>query len=66
MIQIGYNKTAKKAVSSIKRTAESPKRKAEFVMERRNVWLSYTEAEEKEMEKTVSMYRHFLDVGKTV
>ena len=65
MIQIGYNKTAKKAVSSIKRTAESPKRKAEFVMERRNVWLSYTEAEEKEMEKTVSMYRHFLDVGKT-
>ena len=34
-------------------------------MERRNVWLSYTEAEEKEMEKTVSMYRHFLDVGKT-
>ncbi len=34
-------------------------------MERRNVWLSYTEAEEKEMEKTVSLYRNFLDEGKT-
>ena len=34
-------------------------------MERRNLWLSYTEGEEKEMEKTVSMYRSFLDAGKT-
>ena len=34
-------------------------------MERKNVWLSYTEAEEKEMEKTVSLYRNFLDEGKT-
>lgn len=34
-------------------------------MERRNVWASYTEAEEKDMEKTVSMYRNFLDKGKT-
>lgn len=34
-------------------------------MERRNLWLSYTEGEEKEMEKTVSMYRDFLDAGKT-
>ena len=34
-------------------------------MERRNVWLSYTEAEEKEVENTVSLYRNFLDEGKT-
>lgn len=34
-------------------------------MERRNVWPSYTEAEEKELEKTACMYRNFLDKGKT-
>ena len=34
-------------------------------MERRNAWLSYTEAEEKEMEGLVKKYRNFLDQGKT-
>lgn len=34
-------------------------------MERRNAWLSYTEAEEKEMEEVVRKYRCFLDAGKT-
>lgn len=34
-------------------------------MERRNAWLTYTEAEEKELEKTALAYRHFLDAGKT-
>ena len=34
-------------------------------MERRNAWLAYTEAEEKELEKTALAYRHFLDAGKT-
>lgn len=34
-------------------------------MERRNAWLSYTEAEEMELEETVASYRRFLDVGKT-
>ena len=34
-------------------------------MERRNAWLSYTEAEEKELEKVAKEYRNFLDVGKT-
>lgn len=34
-------------------------------MERRNAWLTYTEAEEKELEATALAYRHFLDAGKT-
>ncbi|MDO4276469.1 MAG: aminopeptidase [Eubacteriales bacterium] len=34
-------------------------------MERRNAWLTYTDAEEKEMEAVVKAYRHFLDKGKT-
>ena len=34
-------------------------------MERRNAWLTYTEAEEKELEQTALLYRHFLDAGKT-
>ena len=34
-------------------------------MERRNAWLSYTEAEEKELEKTAKAYRNFLNAGKT-
>ena len=34
-------------------------------MERKNAWLSYNEAEEKELEKTALAYRHFLDQGKT-
>ena len=34
-------------------------------MERRNAWLSYTEAEEKELEKVADAYRNFLNVGKT-
>lgn len=34
-------------------------------MERRNAWLTYTEAEEKELEETALAYRHFLDAGKT-
>ncbi|MDO4338886.1 MAG: aminopeptidase [Eubacteriales bacterium] len=34
-------------------------------MERKNAWLSYTEAEEKEMEAVALSYRHFLDEGKT-
>lgn len=34
-------------------------------MERRNAWLSYTEAEEKELEATALAYRNFLDSGKT-
>ena len=34
-------------------------------MERRNAWLSYTEAEEKEVEKVACLYRNFLDHGKT-
>lgn len=34
-------------------------------MERRNAWLSYTEAEERELENVVSGYRYFLDHGKT-
>lgn len=34
-------------------------------MERKNVWLSYTEEQEREMEEVASKYRHFLNVGKT-
>ena len=34
-------------------------------MERRNAWLTYTEAEEQEMEKLAKLYRNFLDHGKT-
>ena len=34
-------------------------------MERRNAWLSYTEAEEKELEQIAKAYRNFLNVGKT-
>jgi aspartyl aminopeptidase len=34
-------------------------------MERRNAWLSYTEADEKEMEQVAAGYRYFLDHGKT-
>lgn len=34
-------------------------------MERKNAWLSYTEKDEREMEKTVQAYRRFLDTGKT-
>jgi aspartyl aminopeptidase len=34
-------------------------------MERRNAWLSYTEADEKEMERVAAGYRYFLDHGKT-
>lgn len=34
-------------------------------MERRNAWLSYTEAEDKKMEETAVQYRNFLDAGKT-
>ena len=34
-------------------------------MERRNAWLSYTEAEEKELETVANAYRNFLNVGKT-
>ncbi len=34
-------------------------------MERRNAWLGYTEAEEKELEELSMAYRHFLDAGKT-
>lgn len=34
-------------------------------MERRNAWLSYTEAEEKELEDVAKAYRNFLDKGKT-
>ena len=34
-------------------------------MERRNAWLSYTEAEEKELEQVAKAYRNFLNVGKT-
>ena len=34
-------------------------------MERRNAWLAYTEAEEKELEETAAKYRYFLDQGKT-
>lgn len=34
-------------------------------MERRNAWLSYTEAQEQELEEVAKAYRHFLDVGKT-
>lgn len=34
-------------------------------MERKNVWLSYTEEQEREMEAVASKYRHFLNVGKT-
>lgn len=34
-------------------------------MERRNAWLAYTEAEEKELEETAAKYRYFLDNGKT-
>lgn len=34
-------------------------------MERRNAWLTYTDAEEKEMETLVKAYRYFLDAGKT-
>ena len=30
-------------------------------MERRNAWLSYTEAEEKELEKAAKAYRNFLN-----
>ena len=32
-------------------------------MERRNAWLSYTEAEEKELEQVAKAYRNFLNVG---
>ena len=34
-------------------------------MERRNAWLSYTEADEKELEAVAKAYRNFLNVGKT-
>lgn len=34
-------------------------------MERRNAWLSYTEAEEQKLEQVNTSYRRFLDVGKT-
>ena len=34
-------------------------------MERRNAWLGYTEAEERELEELSMAYRHFLDAGKT-
>ena len=34
-------------------------------MERKNAWLTYTEAEEKELEKVAKLYRDFLDAGKT-
>ncbi len=34
-------------------------------MERRNAWLTYTEAEKKELEELSIAYRHFLDAGKT-
>lgn len=34
-------------------------------MERKNAWLSYGEAEEKELEKLAEDYRLFLDAGKT-
>ena len=34
-------------------------------MERKNVWLSYTEAEEKELERVARLYCDFLDAGKT-
>ena len=34
-------------------------------MERRNAWLSYTEAGEKELEQVAKAYRNFLNVGKT-
>lgn len=34
-------------------------------MERRNAWLTYTEAEERELEATALAYRKFLDAGKT-
>ena len=34
-------------------------------MERRNAWLSYTEAEEKELEKTAKSSRNFLNAGTT-
>lgn len=34
-------------------------------MERRNAWLSYTEAQEQEMEIVARKYREFLDAGKT-
>lgn len=34
-------------------------------MERKNVWLSYTEEQEREMEEVASKYRYFLNVGKT-
>jgi aspartyl aminopeptidase len=40
-------------------------RKAELEMERRNAWLSYKEADEKEMEDLAKAYRDFLDKGKT-
>lgn len=34
-------------------------------MERRNAWLSYTEKDEREMNRTADAYRRFLDAGKT-
>ena len=34
-------------------------------MERRNAWLSYEEADEKDLEKLAKNYRTFLDAGKT-
>ena len=34
-------------------------------MERKNAWLSYTEADEKEMEALAEAYKSFLDNGKT-
>lgn len=34
-------------------------------MERRNAWLTYTDAQEKEMEEVAKAYRNFLDLGKT-
>lgn len=34
-------------------------------MERKNAWLSYTEADEREMEEIAKAYRAFLDKGKT-
>ena len=41
------------------------KKKGVLSMERRNAWLSYTEAEEKELEQVAKAYRNFLNVGKT-
>lgn len=34
-------------------------------MERKNAWLTYSEAELNEMEAVAKAYRNFLDLGKT-